>query len=97
MALIKIAEAIVKYLDYKSIGSVTVVPPGFINIIFDWNCLENSLMQIHQEKDKFGYWIKLKKEKNKVLIEYVSANPTGNLHLGTWQTSCFRKCFSKLT
>lgn len=82
MAPIKIAEAIVKYLDYKSIGSVTVVPPGFINIIFDWNCLEDSLVEIHKEKVKFGYFDKTKKEKNKVLIEYVSANPTGNLHLG---------------
>ncbi len=82
MAPIKIAEAIVKYLDYKSIGSVTVVPPGFINIIFDWDCLEDSLVEIHRKKNKFGYFDKTKIEKNKVLIEYVSANPTGNLHLG---------------
>ncbi|NQY79591.1 MAG: arginine--tRNA ligase [Candidatus Caenarcaniphilales bacterium] len=82
MAPIKIAEAIVKYLDYKSIGSVTVVPPGFINIIFDWNCLEGSLVEIHREKENFGYFDKTKKEKNKILVEYVSANPTGNLHLG---------------
>ncbi|MCH2226482.1 MAG: arginine--tRNA ligase [Candidatus Caenarcaniphilales bacterium] len=82
MAPIKIAETIVKHLDYKQIGSVTVVPPGFINIIFDWDFLEANFVEIHSMKDSFGKLDKSQRSKNKILIEYVSANPTGNLHLG---------------
>jgi len=62
------------------ISKVEVAKPGFINIVVDNLALAESLIEVHSQKDKFGY--ALPKSKEKVLVEYVSANPTGDLHIG---------------
>lgn len=60
-----------------SIGTIDVVPPGFINISFSKNYLCKVLLEIKRRKDNFG--------KSgigrgaKLQIEFVSANPTGPL------------------
>ena len=82
MAPLKIAEAIVGHLDVDAIGSVEVAAPGFINITFNWTMLEQIIAQIHKEGESFGYVEKSNVDQNHVLLEYVSANPTGNLHIG---------------
>ena len=70
---------LIKYDDDK-IDNINVEKPGFINIkfkVFFWN---EFLKEIITNGKKFG--INSNEKKNKYLIEYVSANPTGPLHIG---------------
>jgi arginyl-tRNA synthetase len=85
LAPVKIAQNIVKHLDVVAIGDISIAGPGFINIRLNWDFLESALVEIHQEKDNYGRLSKEARadmEPHRFLIEYVSANPTGNLHLG---------------
>lgn len=53
--------------------------PGFINFVFSFDILFEELKQIIKQKE--NYPVVDKKNEN-VLIEFVSANPTGPLHIG---------------
>ena len=63
-----------------NINSITVVKPGFINIKFQQNFWNEFLKNIISGNLVYGSNYKQKKQKN--LIEFVSANPTGPLHVG---------------
>ena len=63
-----------------NIESISVAKPGFINIKFKniyWN---NFIKEIHNNYKNYG--VNIKEKKQKYLIEFVSANPTGPLHVG---------------
>ena len=63
-----------------NIDSITIEKPGFINIKFKVLFWNNFLQELIKSSDKFGF---NKNNKNKkYLIEFVSANPTGPLHVG---------------
>ena len=59
---------------------IEITEPGFINFFISPGYLQNQIKVILKEKDKFGE-IKTGK-KQKINIEFISANPTGQLHLG---------------
>jgi len=63
-----------------NINSVTVAKPGFINIKFKQNFWNEFLKNIINSNLIYGSNYKQKKQK--YLIEFVSANPTGPLHVG---------------
>ena len=63
-----------------NIESISVAKPGFINIKFKniyWN---NFIKNVHDDYKNYG--VNIKEKKKKYLIEFVSANPTGPLHVG---------------
>ena len=64
----------------KLIENISVVKPGFINIKFKPIFWTNFIKEIIQNSNSFG--IDTKENKKKYLIEFVSANPTGPLHVG---------------
>jgi arginyl-tRNA synthetase len=66
--------------DEKNIYSINVAKPGFINIKFDKSFWNNFLKEIIDNHKTFG--VSKKQKKNKYLVEFVSANPTGPLHVG---------------
>ena len=66
--------------DNTYIDSITIVKPGFINIKFRQNFWNEFLKDIINGKITFGS--NHKQKKLKYLIEFVSANPTGPLHVG---------------
>ena len=70
---------LIKYDDDK-IDNINVEKPGFINIKFKGFFWNEFLKEIIINSKKFG--INSNEKKNKYLIEYVSANPTGPLHIG---------------
>ena len=70
---------LIKYDDDK-IDNINVEKPGFINIKFKGFFWNEFLKEIITNGKKFG--INSNEKKNKYLIEYVSANPTGPLHVG---------------
>ena len=62
----------------ENIENIEIVKPGFINIKFNnhfWNIFLKNIINIKN----YG---SLTKEKKKYLVEFVSANPTGPLHVG---------------
>lgn len=79
----QIAQYIVEIIKEKNnnlFDRIEVAGPGFINFFFKKNLLYNVLNEIISEKEKFGHSSIGKGEK--VLVEYVSVNPTGPLHVG---------------
>jgi arginyl-tRNA synthetase len=59
---------------------ITVVKPGFINIKFKPLFWSNFIEEIINNINTFG--INKKEKKHNYLVEFVSANPTGPLHVG---------------
>ncbi len=74
-----VAKVILKHLmvDEKVVERVEVAPQGFINFYLSKYLLYGILRSIQEEGPEFGR-VDLGKER-KVLIEFVSANPTGPL------------------
>jgi len=64
---------------FKEFESIEVAGPGFLNINFDINFWKKHLLKIVKLNKKYGSAITNKKKYN---IEFVSANPTGPLHVG---------------
>lgn len=77
-----LAAMLINSIDLEStdIERCEVAGPGFINFFMKPNCWYNRLMLVHEHKDRYGH----KKELSgpRVLVEFVSANPTGPLHVG---------------
>tara|TARA_B000000437_G_scaffold66188_1_gene47942 strand:- start:1568 stop:3301 length:1734 start_codon:yes stop_codon:yes gene_type:complete len=61
-------------------ANVEVAGPGFVNISLNRENFVSTIELINKNKDSFGSSAIGKK--NKVQIEFVSANPTGPLHVG---------------
>ena len=78
---IEIAELISKLIikDDQYIDKITIEKPGFININLNTKFWSFFLMEILNVK-KYGSQKNL--DQKKYLIEFVSANPTGPLHVG---------------
>ncbi|HSA06974.1 MAG TPA: arginine--tRNA ligase [Candidatus Gastranaerophilales bacterium] len=74
----KIAEIICNYLDLKDI-ELSIIS-GFINFKIKKELLNNCIKEIIVKNNDFGSNNIGNSEK--VLLEYVSANPTGPLHIG---------------
>ena len=66
--------------DDININSISVAKPGFINIKFKQNFWNEFLKDIINSKVIYGSNHKQKKQR--YLVEFVSANPTGPLHVG---------------
>ena len=73
-----IAQAIVDFID-KEDNDYTVIA-GFINFKAGETLLVNLIDEIFAKKSLFGKPEKIDKEK--IILEYVSANPTGPFHIG---------------
>jgi arginyl-tRNA synthetase len=77
----KLAEDLKKRLEkIDKFDNVQVAGPGFINISLIREDFVSTIKFINKNKDSFGSSAIGKK--NKVQIEFVSANPTGPLHVG---------------
>ena len=77
-----IAEQLVDIIknDDETIEDITIVKPGFINIKFKAIFWAKFIQEVNKNFSEFG--INKKENKNSYLIEFVSANPTGPLHVG---------------
>ena len=74
----QLAELIKK--NDSDISSIDVAKPGFINIKFNKSFWNNFLKEIIINQKEFG--VNKKQKKKTYLVEFVSANPTGPLHVG---------------
>ena len=70
---------LIKNEDEK-IETISIAKPGFINIKFKATYWNNFIKNVNENYKNFG--VNVKEKKQKYLIEFVSANPTGPLHVG---------------
>ena len=77
-----IAEELKQILlkEDNNIEEVSIAKPGFINIKFKFLFWNNFVKEVLNNSDTFG--VNNNERKQKFLIEFVSANPTGPLHVG---------------
>jgi arginyl-tRNA synthetase len=75
----KILIDLIKNED-EEIETISVAKPGFINIKFKAIYWNNFIKNVNENYKNFG--VNIKEKKQKYLIEFVSANPTGPLHVG---------------
>ena len=66
--------------DSKVLAGAEIAGPGFINFFLAPEVWHEVLHTIHREKEGYGCAVKL--DGPRALLEFVSANPTGPLHVG---------------
>ena len=78
----QIAEAIIEHLDHDKAGIVKaeIAGPGFINFTLSKSYLFPIIEQVYRQGEDYGRTDKGAGQK--IQMEFVSANPTGSLHLG---------------
>jgi len=94
---IQLSTKIQSFISNKAIREITkieVAGPGFINFFISKASKVLILQEIMQKKDNYG-----KNElgcNQNLLLEFVSANPTGPLHVGHGRGAVFGDCLSNL-
>ena len=78
---IKLANLIKQLLlkDFNDFSEVKIAGPGFINFRFNSKTYQKLILEILKSDSKYGSSLGKKKKYN---IEFVSANPTGPMHIG---------------
>ena len=76
----QIAEELVKRIEGDWLDHAQIAGPGFLNFYLKGNVLYDSFQKILDEGEKYGQLPQ--KDAPKIQVEYVSANPTGLLHVG---------------
>jgi len=80
-APMRIAETIVAHLERPpSISEVSVAAPGFLNLRLDPSWVAAQVEPIRQAGTAYGR--NIVGERRNINVEFVSANPTGPLHVG---------------
>jgi arginyl-tRNA synthetase len=82
-----VAEAIIKALPASArVTKAEIAGPGFINFFLAPGAFQAVVPEILSQKEKFGC---APKTRGKVMVEFVSANPTGPLHVGHGRGAAF--------
>ena len=76
----QIAQAVVDNLDCASVEKAEIAGPGFINFYLKQNWTADLLASILAAGDNYGNLPA--NDLGRIQVEYVSANPTGPLHIG---------------
>ena len=76
---VELAEIIAANLNDKRIENIKIEGPGFINIFISAETKSELLKNIIIEGDNWGI---TKDYSGRILLEFVSSNPTGPLHVG---------------
>ena len=78
----EIAQDIVDALPENTlVNKVEIAGPGFINFYLNNNALQDVVSRVRSEKGDYGRGT-VPEGKRKINIEYISANPTGPMHVG---------------
>ena len=92
----KIAEAIVSKIDLNGsyFARCEVAGPGFINFFYSTEWYATVVATVLEQKEKYGE-TDLGAGKS-VLVEFVSANPTGPMHRGTARGGAIGDCLASV-
>lgn len=95
MSPMAIGKILSKHIPEQGIiGESQLAPPGFVNLKLDSKWLLSQIHQIRDLKNSFGNLDV--EEKKKIQIEYVSANPTGRLHIAHARGAVIGSALAKL-
>ena len=89
-----IAESVARYLTSGDLSKVKVAGPGFINIKMSQEFFLNRLRNAVVQGENFGS--SDSGQGTKVMIEFVSANPTGPLHVGHGRGAAVGDCLARI-
>ncbi len=78
--------------NYDDFATIEIAGPGFINFKFTKKTYQKLIMNVLNAKDKYGSTNK----KEKYNIEFVSANPTGPMHIGHSRGAIFGDVLANL-
>lgn len=78
----------------SDVQAVEVAGPGFINFRMKKNALAAIINTVLDQEAKYGH--NDSGNGTKILVEYVSANPTGDLHLGHARGAAWGDCITRL-
>jgi len=89
-----VADIIVKNMELPCgyIGRAEIAGPGFINFFLSENYLTDAVAAILGQKENFGRTDF--GQAKKVMVEFVSANPTGPMHMGNARGGALGDCLS---
>lgn len=95
-----IAESLVKALpNSEFVEKVEIAGAGFINFFLNARARQTVVHEIQQLGEKFGHNAlghNASGEPRKVQVEFVSANPTGPLHVGHGRGAAVGDCIARL-
>lgn len=91
---LQLAEKIANEFTLEGVSKVEAIKPGFLNFFLEAESLGKVIKTIVSDPDNYGS-LTVGKGK-KVNIEYVSANPTGTLHLGHARGAAIGDCLARL-
>ena len=74
-----LAQKIANNIDKEIVEKVEIAGPGFVNFFVKKNAMNSVVSSIIKAGDLFGHG---ENKGKKINVEFVSANPTGDLHLG---------------
>ncbi len=95
MAPRAIADSLVACIEQSAdIEKIEVAGAGFINFYLSSNWLYETMSQIEEQGENYGK-IDLGKGK-KVMVEFVSANPTGPMHMGNARGGALGDCLASV-
>jgi arginyl-tRNA synthetase len=91
---VKLAESIKEVIlkNLEDFSTIEVAGPGFINFRFSSIVYQKLILNILKTKDKYGS----NNKKERYNIEFVSANPTGPMHVGHSRGAIFGDVLANL-
>lgn len=89
----ELAEQIISGLDMSEIEKVEIAGPGFINFFIKKDSITSIIGKIIDQGDNFG---RGENKNKKINVEFVSANPTGLLHVGTARGAAIGDSISRI-
>jgi arginyl-tRNA synthetase len=90
-----LAEAIVAAIpEHPNIKKITIAGPGFINFFLKNSARAEIISRVLAQGEQFGQCDL--GQGQRVLVEYVSANPTGPLHVGHGRGAAFGASLANL-
>ena len=88
-----VASLLIENIDMEGIDKVEIAGPGFINFFMKNDSLQVFVKKIIDEGENYG---RSSKKNQKINVEFVSANPTGILHVGTARGAAIGDSISRL-
>ena len=92
----QIADAIVAHIDLDGtyFEKAEVAGPGFLNVFYAPHWFAETVSAVLTEKDTYGTGNM--GEGKKVMVEFVSANPTGPMHMGNARGGALGDCLASV-
>ena len=90
-----LAQQIIQHIpDASKIAKIEIAGPGFINFFLAEDAIQQVVKDVLNTGDAYGY--SNAGNGKRIHIEFVSANPTGPLHVGHGRSAAYGSCVASL-